>query len=998
MEYLGTFFEMGKTILAPLLSLKENEDILDKKIGELSCREIDVRADLEKANLQSGKRPKREVELWLKNVQNIKDEVLYIKQKLGELRWHHFRLQLNLAKLIKEKIEDVVQLKENGRFQEGLVVDLLPGSIQTFPTTKLVGETTALRSLKMIEECLMDDGVGKIGVYGIRGVGKTTIMTHIHNKSTMAATFNSVIWVTVSKDSCIEKLQDDVSKAMGVSLSYNKDALHRSAELIQAFIHRGRFLLILDDMWNVFPLTKVGIPEPNVENKCKIVWTTRSQTVCRGMDSQVTIKVDRLTNDESWTLFEEKLGGNLVLSTEIEQIAKAVVEECDGLPLGIITVGAAMRGVDDTRIWRNALEDLKNSRPELEGLEDDVFSCLRFSFDHLKTQRHRDCFLYCALYPEDHKIECDMVTENWIGDGFFDEIEDREKGFDKSYTIINDLKDACMLESANNIFFNKNMIKMHDLLRDLAIAITRKSPHFFIKAGFRMEQFPRDENSMEDVIRISLMSSNIEVLSCQSKWSNISTLLLRDCIKLNNIHYLFFERMHSLRVLDLSCTSIRCLPQSLSNLIELRVLLLRDCECLKDLPSLVKLRELRVLDLSHTAIRYLPEGMEGLINLRRLHLCGTTELEMFPFGIISSVTCLEELLMVGSKWKWSSNGNERRACVEEIARLTHLRKLLVNFMDLTALYSYVKFGNWRDLKCFLLVVGQKEEYMDDCVQDNFYSRVRKVEINSITECMNSLVLPESTLTLDISACDKIYIVTKGEKPFLPSLNELWIRELHNLRTICKEPTHGNLANLKRICIECCTSTELRYVFAVGWLQTLQNLEEIHVSFCDAMEEIVVEMEDTGESNNESNITITLPRLKVLSIKGLPKLKTIYKRILICNSLETIEVDSCPKLKMLPLSINNIPHSLKQIQGSRTWWGSLEWDNANTEKFLQSSFLSTPDRFLPRRAEEKDDDDGNDDVDAAKVMCGTKRKTDASFDPPLWNSQESPGTGDWKTHK
>ncbi|KAJ8618093.1 hypothetical protein MRB53_014279 [Persea americana] len=409
MEYLGTFFEMGKTILAPLLSLKENEDILDKKIGELSCREIDVRADLEKANLQSGKRPKREVELWLKNVQNIKDEVLYIKQKLGELRWHHFRLQLNLAKLIKEKIEDVVQLKENGRFQEGLVVDLLPGSIQTFPTTKLVGETTALRSLKMIEECLMDDGVGKIGVYGIRGVGKTTIMTHIHNKSTMAATFNSVIWVTVSKDSCIEKLQDDVSKAMGVSLSYNKDALHRSAELIQAFIHRGRFLLILDDMWNVFPLTKVGIPEPNVENKCKIVWTTRSQTVCRGMDSQVTIKVDRLTNDESWTLFEEKLGGNLVLSTEIEQIAKAVVEECDGLPTEIITVGAAMRGVDEITIWRNALEDLKNLRLKLGGIEDDVFSCSRFCFDDLKTRRHRDCFLYCALCPEDDQMDGDSL-------------------------------------------------------------------------------------------------------------------------------------------------------------------------------------------------------------------------------------------------------------------------------------------------------------------------------------------------------------------------------------------------------------------------------------------------------------------------------------------------------------------------------------------------------------------------------------------------------------
>ncbi|XXG59686.1 hypothetical protein AAC387_Pa04g1725 [Persea americana] len=227
----------------------------------------------------------------------------------------------------------------------------------------------------MIEECLIDDGVGKIGVYGIRGVGKTTIMTHIHNKSKMAGTFNSVIWVIVSKDSYIEKLQVDVSKAMGVSLSHNKDAHQRSAELMQAFIHRGRFLLILDDMWNVFPLTKVGIPEPNVENKCKIVWTTRSQRVCRGMDSQVTIKVDRLTNDESWTLFDEKLGGNLVLSPEIEQIVNAIVEESDGLPTKIITVGAAMRGVDEIKIWMNALEDLKNLRLKLGGIEDDAFSC-----------------------------------------------------------------------------------------------------------------------------------------------------------------------------------------------------------------------------------------------------------------------------------------------------------------------------------------------------------------------------------------------------------------------------------------------------------------------------------------------------------------------------------------------------------------------------------------------------------------------------------------------
>lgn len=50
----------------------------------------------------------------------------------------------------------------------------------------------------------MDDGVGKIGVYSMGGLDKTTIMTHIHNKFKNTRTFSSVIWVMVSKDSNLE--------------------------------------------------------------------------------------------------------------------------------------------------------------------------------------------------------------------------------------------------------------------------------------------------------------------------------------------------------------------------------------------------------------------------------------------------------------------------------------------------------------------------------------------------------------------------------------------------------------------------------------------------------------------------------------------------------------------------------------------------------------------------------------------------------------------------
>ncbi|RWR90779.1 putative disease resistance protein isoform X1 [Cinnamomum micranthum f. kanehirae] len=983
---------MGKKICEPLQSLKENEGILDKKIEELSCRENDIKEDLETGKLQSGKMPKREVELWLKNVQNIKDDVRDIKKKLEEVRWTHFHLRINLAKQVEEKIKEAVELRENGRFQEGLFVSLFRGSTYTFPPTKLVGGT-ALRNLKRIEECLMNDQIGKIGIYGMGGVGKTTIMTNIHNNIKNAGTFDRVIWVTVSKESNLKKLQDDVSKELCLSLSNTEDALRRSAEIFMALNLIGKFLLILDDMWRPFSLTKIGIPEPNEENKCKIVWTTRSKKVCQGMGSERIIEVDGLTEDESWTLFKEKLGANFVLSLEIESIAKAIVKECDGLPLAIITIGAALRDEDDVRIWRNASEDLKNSSFDLEGLENDVFSCLKFSFDHLKTQIHQHCFLYCALYPEDYQIACDSLIENWIADGIFDEVEDREKGFDKGYTIINDLKDACMLENGKHGGLDISFVKMHDLLRDLAIAITKKIYLFVVKVRSKVGEFPRNENLMGDAIRVSLMYSDIKMLSCQSKCPKLSTLLLEGS-RLGNIDHLFFEHMQNLRVLDLSRTCIKFLPQSLSNLVNLHALLLRDCWKLTEVPSVVQLTELRVLNLTGTAIRYLPDGMDGLTNLRCLGLSATKSLEMVPIGTISSFSHLEELSMVESKWKWSSNENRngRGASVEDIVSLMHLKKLLVDFIDLSALSSYVRSGHWRGLNCFVLTVGYECAFVDVTdLQNNFYSRERQVYVSGI-DCKNSVAFPESNLTelviSDLQNLSTIYMEEPTQGDNLANLKYIhiencpklryvfsvgWLQTLQNLECIrvssCKAmeemvddllewenpntKLHVNtLANLKYIHISNCP--KLKYVLSVGWFQTLQNLEEISVLGCQAMEEMVVDMGDFGEANN--NINITLPRLEKLTLADLPKLKSICKKILICSSLENITALYCPMLKMLPFSINSIPSSLKHILGSRRWWDSLDWDNHDTKMHLQPFLLDMFGEEEERRGTKRKADD------------------------------------------
>ncbi|XP_058106523.1 probable disease resistance protein At1g52660 [Magnolia sinica] len=218
-----------------------------------------------------------------------------------------------------------------------------------------------------IWESLMDHEVRIIGVYGMEGVGKTTIMTQMYNRIKSSKIFGIAIWVTVSNDFSIEKLQNLIAQEIKLELSYEKDEIRRSMKLFQALKRRKKFVIILDDMWKPFPFEKVGIPEGNTN---KIVLTTRSKNVCRGMGCQKKFEVEVLSREEAWELFKERLGADVVLSPEVERIAKLVTEECGSLPLRIITIARAMREKNDIREWRNALEELKCSTMEIECMDD----------------------------------------------------------------------------------------------------------------------------------------------------------------------------------------------------------------------------------------------------------------------------------------------------------------------------------------------------------------------------------------------------------------------------------------------------------------------------------------------------------------------------------------------------------------------------------------------------------------------------------------------------
>ncbi|XVF11271.1 hypothetical protein REPUB_Repub08aG0012500 [Reevesia pubescens] len=867
-----------------ICKLEENVKALITAKDELNALRNDVMRRVKIAEDQHQLKRLHQVQLWCSRAETLINEADALieesPQQIKKLCIGGFcsmspKSNLKFGKQIAKMVQDVVDHKSKGDFDR--VAEQVPTTLVTErPSEHTVGlESTFNKAWSSLEA----EKVGIIGLYGMGGVGKTTLLNKINNKFCEAQSrFDVVIWIVVSKGFYIGKVQDDIAKRIGIiDEAWNDKTPEEKALGIFRVLKDKKFVLLLDDIWERVDLLKVGIPLPTQENGSKIVFTTRSVDVCGQMKAH-KIPVECLPEEKAWELFKENVDAQMLDSSPlICQLAREVAKECQGLPLALITIARAMACKETVEEWTCACEVLRRSSISIfQDMSEKVYQILKFSYDYLSNELLRKCLLYCSLFPEDHEIPKDKLIDLWIGEGFLDGHGNTSQGRNQGHEIIGSLIRACLLEKVDDWG-----IKMHDVIRDMSLWIARECEEekwkFFVEARYGLNKAPEVEK-WGSTHRMSLMENGIENLVEVPNCPHLQTLFLNKN-KLKVINNDFFQFMCGLRVLDLS-----------------------ENGDLKELPvGISKLVSLESLDLSGTRIRQLPLELKAFEKLKclRLEYVGFI---IIPRQLISAFSKLQVLRIKGLYFSLVQEVEDSDEwLVEELKCLNRLDVLTITITSAFALDRFMS-----------------TERLCNCTHSiglDFLLDSKRLNVLSLAKNMKSL----NSLRLDnCYSLEEMKMEWAGEEEGKMIKAE---PESHIQTSVIV--TQHCFQNLKDLWIDRCL--QLR---DITWLILAPNLSFINVLRCYKMEEIINErkLSQVAELVETSSL---FAKLVDLYLDCLPELKSIYWDALPFSCLKEIIVDGCPKLKRLPLNSNSAKENKIRIKGSKEWWKELQWEDEST---------------------------------------------------------------------
>ncbi|XP_068328938.1 disease resistance protein RPV1-like [Pyrus communis] len=805
------------------------------------------------------------------------------------------------------------------------------------------------------------NNVRVVGIWGMGGLGKTTIVRAVYNK--IAGRFEASCFLENFKEGFMKHGKLHMQAQLLLGISDNKvGSSHISSKGFQVMLKslgQRKVLIVVDDVDNSEQIEALLEEPHSFGGGSRIIIATRDSQLLSIADVIYNPKI--LSDSGALKLFRQHAFGKNQPTRDYDDLSNRVVKYAQGLPLALKVLGAFLRK-KTIRVWEDELEKIRKI-PQ-RGIHD----VLKTSFDGL-DDTEKDIFLDIACFLKGMKK--DQAIEILDGCGFH------------PHTGIRVLIDRALISISW-----KEELEMHDSLEEMGREIVRHES--FKDPGRRSRLWSCEdvrqvltENTATKTIESIIVDFSCSDWRCLNAEAFVRMTQLRllkisrgfvfkdeyfkqhlfGSLKLLNLRYLSWlgfplkslpsnfqfenlveldmqysvidrlwegtQKQEKLKFINLSyCPYLKETPD-FTNVPNLERLILQRCVSLVEVhPSISTLTKLVLLNLNGChELKILPNKIR-MRSLKTFNLSGCSSLEMFP-EILEGMEELEELNLSLSKIK------ELPSSIYNLTGLSHL-----NLSDCMGLKILPNKIHMRSLKTFNLsgcssleMFPEISEGMEELEELNL-SRLKIKELPSsiynltglshlnLSDCMGLKILPNkirmrSLKTFNLSGCSSLEMfpeISEGMEELEElNLSRLKIKELplsiNNLTGLshfnlidCKElkslPSCIHMKCLKTFNLSGCSSLEMFPLISEG----IEGLEELDLS---------------GSKIKELPLSINnLTGLNHLNLSDCQKLKSLSSIIRI-KSLKTLKLSGCSSLEMFP-EISELIEGLKvlDLSGSK----------------------------------------------------------------------------------
>ncbi|CAI9118109.1 OLC1v1019628C1 [Oldenlandia corymbosa var. corymbosa] len=551
-----------------------------------------------------------------------------------------------------------------------------------------------------------------VSIYGMGGLGKTTLAIKAYNHPSVRRHFDRFAWISVSqqwqKKDILQRIWIKLVPEMNKNIG-EEDELIKKVLMIQ---QTWKCLIVLDDIWtdDAWESIKYAFPTRQ-KSGSKILLTTRNIDVALHIGPDGFHHQPRLLNEgECWDLLKrkalrERYGGGHNMNenqyNEVEELGKKMVKCCDGLPLAVVVLGGILAAKNSLREWEAVHQNIKSyiwkGKSIGEG-KGELQKILALSYHDLPFQL-KHCFLYMGAFPEDADIPVQTLYQLWIAESMVLK-EDRvgkESMMELAERYLEELGHRGMVQLQGSerpgMITKFSSCRLHDLMRDFCL-IQAEEERFLKSITYSSEE--KDVGPYDSLYGSSICKPRRLIISMDpedvdryappnkeiTKYLRMFQLMVRysyegrmaKAIKsqLHNFHMLHSLSIEGLypnhsSISFLTCCDVWKLPKAIGELIHLRYLSLKDSYFVVFPSSLGNLKHLLTLDLRLQApVWRLPNILCKLKRLIFLYLPGGNNL--LPCKL--RLHCLSKLEVL-------ENFGDDYCYTPDLLKLTNLRVLLV---------------------------------------------------------------------------------------------------------------------------------------------------------------------------------------------------------------------------------------------------------------------------------------------------------------------------------